>query len=78
MNKNKIRGLKWNLKKLRGSVLHLTLKDINKNFTCTLKRNLILISYFNILIICFSVDFIQMFISYITHSNLIINKSIIP
>ena len=48
MNKNKIRGLKWNLKKLRESVLHFTLKDINKNFTCTPKRNLILISYFNI------------------------------
>ena len=78
MNKSKFRGLKWNLKKLRGSVLHFTLKDINKNFTCTPKRNLILISYFNILIICFSVDFIQIFISYITHSNLIINKSIIP
>ena len=28
MNKSKVRGLKWNLKKLRGSVLHFTLKII--------------------------------------------------
>ena len=25
MNKNKIRELKWNLKKLKGSILHFTL-----------------------------------------------------
>ena len=26
MNKSKVRGLKWNLKKLKGSVLHFTQK----------------------------------------------------
>ena len=37
MNKSKVRGLKWNLKKLRESILHFTLfiiiesKNKNKN-----------------------------------------------
>ena len=26
MNENKVRGLKWNLKKVRGSVLHFSTK----------------------------------------------------
>ena len=26
MNENKVKGLKWNLKKVRGSVLHFSLK----------------------------------------------------
>ena len=37
MNKKKVRGLKWNLKKLRESVLHFTLKSEYKikKFNCS-------------------------------------------
>ena len=37
MNKSKVRGLKWNLKKLKGLILHFTLKFIME-FTMNVRR----------------------------------------